>query len=343
MAREDFLSRWDRAEASGKTPDLISAERWAGLVRDLDRKGRLTTLASTRLHQMPENASCANFAHRFVFLVTASRHEAAGRKAAAELLRPGPETSLPGVELAESAGRSEAASVARRAATAYMAGDAQALKEVASGGSPQLSRCSRAESWRRDLEVTAGPAEVRGGEHVAFARVEIAYRGKAMQGQDPFVVVLRRESSRWRAFAVANDTASLKALPRLCSLAFRPSGGSEGPTTPRLTWPADGSVLPDSKKPLTWEVPAGGEMIVAQVCELMSDQHGTDTRGESWPDVMLTVRPGEPRAGSFPTGVFVAGMPVRWCVWSIGASGRMAVSEVAGFDFAAFKKSRSSP
>ena len=74
----------------------------------------------------------------------------------------------------------------------------------------------------------------------------------------------------------------------------------------------------------------------------MSDNIGADTRGESWPYVMLKVRPGEPHAGSFPTGNFATGMPVRWCVWSISASGRMAVSEVRGYDFADYKKMRSS-
>ena len=36
--------------------------------------------------------------------------------------------------------------------------------------------------------------------------------------------------------------------------------------------------------------------------------------------VMLKVRPGEPREGSFPTDNFATGMPVRWCVWSISAA-----------------------
>jgi hypothetical protein len=190
--------------------------------------------------------------------------------------------------------------------------------------------------------VTAGPVEVRGSEHAAFARVEIAYRSKERLGQEPFLVVLRRDSSRWRAFAVTNDVDSLKALPQLCALAFRPSGGTEGPATPRLTWPADGSVLPGSSKPLTWEIPRGGEPVAVQVCELMSDELGADTRGESWPYVTLKARPGERRAGSYPTGNFATGMPVRWRVWSIGANGRMAVSEVRGYDFADYKKMRPS-
>ena len=75
-------------------------------------------------------------------------------------------------------------------------------------------------------------------------------------------MVLRRELSRWRAFAVTNDTDALKPLPRLCGPAFRPSAGSEGPATPRLTWPADGSVLPDSKKPLTWRSPREGNPLL---------------------------------------------------------------------------------
>lgn len=338
MAREDFPARWDRAEATGRVPNLISAEFLAGLVRDLSHKNRLVPVVSSRLHDSPENASCSDFARRWIHLVRGSRNEEYSRKAVATLLQPGPETALPGVELAESAGRTEAADVARRAASAYMAGDPATLRQVASGESPQLSRCTKADSSHHNLEVTAGAVEVRGGEHTAFARVEVSYGGQQMLGQDPFLVVLRRESSRWRAFAVANDIETLKALPQLCSSTFTPSTGSEGPATARLTWPADGSVLPDSKKPLTWEVPHAGESVVFQVCELLSDNLGAETRGESWPYTTLQVRPGEPRSGSFPTGSVVTGMPIRWCVWSIGASGRMVTSEVRGYDFASQKK-----
>ena len=185
MTREDLPARWDRAEAAGKVPDLISAERLAGLVRDLSQKKRLVGIVSTRLQEAPENASCPDFARRWIHLVTASRNEEAARKAAAEILRPGPETTLPGVELAESAARSEAVDVDACAASAYMAGDPRALKQLASVGSAQLNRCTKADPSRRDLKVTAGLAEVRGGEHTAFARVEIAYRSNEDPGTGP--------------------------------------------------------------------------------------------------------------------------------------------------------------
>ena len=54
----------------------------------------------------------------------------------------------------------------------------------------------------------------------------------------------------------------------------------------------------------------------------------------------LKVRPGVPRGGSVPTGEYATGMPVRWCVWSIGKGGRMSVSEVRGYDFADQKQPR---
>jgi hypothetical protein len=187
--------------------------------------------------------------------------------------------------------------------------------------------------------VHAGPVEIRGGKDLAFAKVEVTYRGKEILGADPFLVVLRRESSQWKAFAVSGDIESWKGLPDLLGL-IRPRDGAAAPATPRPVWPTDQALLPDSKRPLTWEVPEGGEAVVAQVCMLMGEEFKADARGESWPLTTLKVRPGVPRGGSVPTDEYATGMPVRWCVWSIGVGGRMSVSEVRGYDFADYKQMR---
>ncbi len=91
MARDSFPTRWDHAEAAGQTPEIIMTDQWAGLVRDLQRQGRLIGLISERLTWTPENASCPDLAGRVAFLVAGSRHEDLGQKTAAELLKPGPE------------------------------------------------------------------------------------------------------------------------------------------------------------------------------------------------------------------------------------------------------------
>ena len=153
-----------------------------------------------------------------------------------------------------------------------MAGDPRALKEVASEASPQLARCTKAAAWRLGLVVHTGSVEIRGGKDLAFAKVEATFRGKEVLGADPFLVVLRRESSRWRAFAVSGDIESWKGLPEFLGL-IRPRDGAAAPATPRLVWPADQALLPDSKRPLAWEVPEGGDTIVAQVCMLMSERN----------------------------------------------------------------------
>ena len=177
-------------------------------------------------------------------------------------------------------------------------------------------------------------------QDLAFAKVEVTYRGKEILGADPFLVVLRRESSRWKAFAISDDVEVWKWLPELLEL-LRPRNGAVAPATPRLIWPADHALLPDSKLPLRWDVPESGETIVAQLCMLMSEEFQADTRGESWPYTTLVMCPGAARGGSVPTSSCATGMPVRWCVWSIGMGGRMSVSEVRGYDFADYKRTRS--
>jgi hypothetical protein len=325
IAREDFPARWDRAEVSGKLPELIAAAP-GGLVLDLEKKGRLTQVHSERLGWMPEIASCADFRGLPRFLVAGSPHETTGRRAVDELLRPGPETSLPGPELAEAAGRTEAAQVASSAVVAYISGDPERLKAVASASSPQLSRCTRPEAYRRGWVVDTGEVELRGNEAIAFARVEMRFRGKTMIGADPVAVVLRREGSHWKAFSVGNDVFWVRALPELCRLALRPPSGPQAPPAPRLTYPNEDRPIGQGGRSFAWEVPAGGEPLAAQVCEVL-----LDVKGSSWPMSRIKVYPGEPRERAAPlpepalTGMTAAEM--RWCVWVIGADGRISASE----------------
>ena len=195
-----------------------------------------------------------------------------------QILKPGPETDLPGPRLPDMADPLGAEETARRAIAGYLEGDPRGLKEVASEASPQLARCTKAPDWRRGLEVHTGPVEIRGGTDLAFAKVEVTYRGKEILGADPFLVVLRRESSRWRAFAVTDDIESWNGLPDCLGL-IRPRDGAAAPATPRPVWPTDQALLPDSKRPLTWQIPEGGEAIVAQVCMLMSEETGAEPGG----------------------------------------------------------------
>ncbi len=339
MAREDFPARWDRAEAAGQAPDIIAADRLAGLVRELDRKGRLTHVYSERLLWTPEVASCSDFAGRSPHLVAGSRHEAAGRKTARELLKPGPETTLPGSELPDAAGRAEAVAVSRRAVVAYLSGDREGLEAVASQSSPQLTRCIKPEEFRLGWDVQANSVEVRGNEAIAFARVEMQFGGKQMIGADSVLVVLCRESSRWKAFAVSKDILSIKELPALGRLGLRARVGPEDPPTPRLLYPADGGTIEGGGKSFAWEVPARGQPLVAQVCQVLLNGE----KGRSWPETRLKVYPGEPRGQSLLsettakdlTGVTAEQM--SWCVWAIDRDGRLSVSEVRGYTWPEFK------
>ncbi len=182
--REDFGERWDRARAAGMAPDLIAADKLAGLVRELETKGRLIHVQSERLSWMTEVASCDDFARRWRFLVAGSAHGSSAKRALDELLRPGPGTSLPGPVLSSSDGRGEAVAIARQAATAFVSGDPRRLKEVASESSPQLSRCTAPEEFRSGWTADAGAVEIRGNASIAFAKVETRYHGKnAIRGR----------------------------------------------------------------------------------------------------------------------------------------------------------------
>jgi hypothetical protein len=229
---------------------------------------------------------------------------------------------------------------ARRAIASYVTSNSQDLKEVSSEVSPQLGLCTQSSVWRRGLELDTASVEIRGGKDLAFAKFEVTSRGKETLGADPFLVVLRRESSRWRAFAICDDIYTLSDLPEILGL-IRPHDGAAAPATSHPIWPADQALLSDSKRPLTWEVPEGEETVIAQVCQLMSEEFEADTRGESWPYTALAVCPGTPRDGSVPTNHYATGMPVRRCIWSIGVGGQMSASEVREYDFADYKQMRS--
>ena len=325
MAFSDFPARWDRAVAAGRPPDLVASEKLPASARDLERHGRLLAVGSQRLSWMPGLASCPDFVGRSLHLLHDGPHESAARRAVEQILKPGPETALPGPRLPDSADPAGAEEAARRAIAGYVAGDPRVLNEVASEGSPQLARCTNASAWRRGLEVHTGPVEIRGGKELAFAKVEVTYRGKGSLGADPFLVVLRRESSRWKAFAVSDDIGSWEGIPDFLGL-IRPRDGAAAPATPRPVWPTDQALLPDSKRPLTWEIPEGGEAVVAQVCMLMSEEFKADARGESWPLTTLKVRPGAraavpsrpastrpawPSAGVSGRSAWAAGCPSR--------------------------------
>jgi hypothetical protein len=328
MDRNNFPDRWDDADDRARLPELITADKWIGLLVDLEAKGRLIRVRSERLIWMPEVASCADFKGRWLFLVARSPHEADGRKAVDELLKPGQAPPLPGAEPPATAGRSEAVLVAKRAMIAYVSGDPERLRSVASASSPQLSRCTRPDGFRGSWDVEAGSVELRGNEAIAFARVEMHFRGKTMIGADPVAVVLRREESHWKAFSIGEDVFCLRALPELCRLALRPPSGPQSPPAPRLSYPDDNKPIGQAGRSFAWEVPAGGEPLAAQVCEVLLDDAGT-----SWPMSRIKVHPGEPRSRSLTvsetnrdvTGVTASEM--RWCVWAIGADGRISASE----------------
>jgi thioredoxin-related protein len=333
MARESFPARWDRAAAAGRAPELVMADQMAGLVLDLGRKGRLIPLVSDRLTSTPENASCPDLSGRMAFLVAGSRHEDAGRKAVAELLRSGPEMTLPGPELLDAERRAEAAAVARRAVVAYMSGDSMGLKAVASPSSPQLTCCTKPDEFWQGRAVVADSVEVRGNEAVAFARVDMQWRGKKMVGADSVLVILRREDARWKAFAVSSDILSIKELPALCRLEFRAGTGQGDHSAPRLLYPIGGGRIGVGGTSFAWEVPGEDGALAAQVCQVLLNRE----KGSSWPETRLKVYPGMPRGRSLLlsetakdlTGVTAEQM--SWCVWSVGRDGGISVSGVGSY------------
>ncbi len=328
MAHGDFPDRWDDAAKGGRLPELVTGDRWTDLLFDLEAKGRLVMVRSDRLSWMRQEASCPDFQGRWLFLVARARHEADGRTALDAILKPGRVTPLPGEEVPATAGRAQAILVAKRAVIAYVAGEPERLRSVASASSPQLSLCTRPDEVRRDWDVQAGSVELRGNEAIAIGRVEMQFRGKRMIGADPVAVVLRREGPHWKAFSVGTDVFWIWTLPQLCRLTLREPPARQSPPVPRLSYPDDDKPIGRDGRSFAWEVPAGGEPIAAQVCEVLLDVKGT-----SWPMSRIKVFPGEPRSRSLTVAetmqnvTGVAADEMRWCVWAIGVDGRISASE----------------
>ena len=86
-----------------RLPDLLCPTNLAGTDPRTGEGGRFRAVGSERLTARTDNASCQDFARRFLFLVRGSFHESNGRKAVELLLMPGPEIELPGPRLSESA------------------------------------------------------------------------------------------------------------------------------------------------------------------------------------------------------------------------------------------------
>ena len=334
IPREAFPSRWERANASGQSPDVITANRLAGMVRQLEREGRLIHFVSERLTWIPEAASCLDFARRLTFLVSGPRDEGAASRIAKLLLEPAPETTLPGQDLVNAEGRDEAVMLARNAAVAFVSGDAKSLTEVASESSPQLSRCTEPEEFRLGLAVDVDAVEVRGNANLALARVELRFHSQKLIGGDAFFVVLRRESVGWKALAITNDAYCMRELLTFCHLRLRPRGCQPPPPRPKLSLPADGGMINIDGKSFAWAIDGVSEGLVAQVCQVLLNSR----QGYSWPDTRLRVFPGEPRVLSLPanedelTGVSAEQM--SWCVWSIGQDGQISISEVRNYKIA---------
>jgi hypothetical protein len=240
---------------------------------------------------------------------------------------------LPGSEVPEAANRVEAIAVARRATAAYLSGNVEGLKQVASEASAQLVRCTNPEAWRRTWEVEAGSVEIRGNERLAVARVETAFRSESLIGADPVLVVLRREGTRWSAIAVSMDVLSIKEAHALCRLALGGRDSGVDPLAPRLIYPADGGTIAEMDKSFAWEVFPGGGPLTAQVCQVLLNP----AKDAHWPETRLKVYSGEPRGRSLlwsETALDLTGLDAEqmsWCVWSIGKDGRIGVSEVRSY------------
>jgi hypothetical protein len=204
--------------------------------------------------------------------------------------------------------------------------------------SPQLSRCIAPEGFRSSWAADAGAVEVRGNASVAFARVEIRYRGKNVIGADPFLVILRKQHAGWRTFAVTNDVICMKELPALCRLSLRSGPTGPPPPTPRLSSPVDGGTIGGKEyKSFHWEISGESDPLAAQVCQVLLNSQ----TGRSWPDTRFKIYPGDPRARSLSTfGESLTGVSseqMLWCVWSVGQDAQISVSEVRRYQFAPFK------
>ncbi len=279
---------------------------------------------------MNENASCQDFLHRFLWLVKGSTHESNARKAIGPILSPGPELEMPGPSLSMELGRDEAESTAKRAVEAYLSGDPAGLRSIAARKSSQLAECTRPGKWIKDMRAKAGAVDLRGNEWLAIGIVEATFENDRSVGSDPVVVVLVREDGRWKTLVVSRDVVNVKnVVSRLCPLLDKLRPTNAQPPEPRLLSPLDGQTMSETLRDLSWTVPAGGEPLIAQVCEV---RMGNSNEPESsWPDVRLNVFPAEPGGGKVNPFSGVVGSNMSWGVWTIGQSGRVAVSPIAHF------------
>jgi hypothetical protein len=258
---------------------------------------------------------------------------------------PGPERVLPGRKLAASCAPEEAAVVARRAAVAFVSGDAAALRQVFSITSPQLARCTLPHGFMAGRRAEGRSVEVMGSGRLAVGRVEVRYHGASTIGADSFAVILQRERERWTAFAVTDEPVpddlwpALDDLwPALDGLSVEPRGDGALPAVPRLVSPPDGGTIggPEHMS-LNWSIPDGAAAPAFQVCQVLLNE-----KDGNWPTIRFKVYPGEPRARSLSaTGESLTGVrahEMSWCVWNAGSDGRMAISEVRGYKWPAFAR-----
>jgi len=326
ISQWDFTARWDQATEAQRLPDMVASSRMTGTLRQLDEAKRLRDVSSNRLTWRTESASCPDFARRFVWLVRESAHVSEAYRAAEAILKPAPGSPLDDCMLGEPPRRKEAERAAARSVEGYLAGDPKKLSGVISSQS-YLTECKTApseKSWMAGMQVSATDVEVRGNERFALAIVEARCENDRLVRRDPVLVVLVTEEGRWRVLAVSSDNSLFDAVAKFGNLAFENGAHGEGPKAPRLAAPADGDELDEDG--LRWELLEGSQRPIAQVAELIVSGFGAD----GWPDVVdLFVFPGDRHRGSLQPGC--SGEKSLWRVWSIGANGRVAVSETRSY------------
>ncbi len=325
MSRSDFPTRWQQAEAQHRLPDLISPTNRAGTIRDLEKAGRFRAVGSERLSQRTENAACQDFARRFLYLVRGSLHESNGRMAVGLLLGPGPGNELPGRALSQADGRAEAEQVASEAVAAYLAGEPEKLRPLASRRSSQLAECTRPGPSLRGMTAQTSGVDLRGNARFAVGLVEATFEGDRFLGGDPVAVVLHREDERWRVLAICRDALTVRdAGPALCALTSQLDSSTAAPGQPRIIAPRDGQEVGEEKPDLTWTIEPGAGPILAQVFVHLCGN--TDEPEASWPFARLSVRPAEPSGGRVNLLAELAGSRMSGSVWAIGRGGHVALA-----------------
>lgn len=329
VRESDFPARWTEAEESGRLPQMLAVKRWRGRVPELERAGAFQLVRSERLTFDP--SSCPDLANRFQLLPRGASGGSTTRELMKILLDPGKTRPLPGPGLATEGGRLEAAQAARRAVAAYLSGDADRLRVVASRRSSQLRECTVPARWLDGMRVQTEDVQLRGNARLAAAVVEASFESERFLCRDPVAVILVREEGRWKALTVCRDFATVRdAVPALC-LAFSQvrSGGDASPPEPLLQEPPDGGDLSASRPRLIWSVPPAGGPILAQVFE----QHFGDLADKEarWPEARLQVFPPRPRNGAVNPYEGVVGGNMSWTVWTLGQGGEIAVAPARRF------------